>query len=233
MIQSVKRCLRKVIGKTTLNFEELNTLLIEVESVINCRPLTFVYDQEGVSYALTPAHLIYGHRLNTSPSASCLEVVSTNKSLTRRARNQRHLLNQFVNCWRKDYLLSLQEFRAARLKGQGPSIKVGDIVILKNESSKRIFWNLAKVVELLKGSDEIARAALINVSTGRGPTKVLKRSIRHLIPIEVPDDNEESTTAENSLESDCVSELSAKPITRSRREAAVLGEKTRRTWTGH
>jgi len=127
----------------------------------------------------------------------------------------------------------LWEFRAARLKGQGSPIKVGDIVILKDESSKRIFWKLAKVVELLKGSDGIARAMLINVFTGSSPPKVLKRSIRHLIPIEVPDDNEESTTVENSLESDCVSELSAKPITRLHRQAAVLGEVTRGTWTGH
>ena len=32
-------------------------LLIEIESVINSRPLTFVYDDsEGISYPLTPSH---------------------------------------------------------------------------------------------------------------------------------------------------------------------------------
>ena len=60
MVQSVKRCLRKIIGKATLRLEELITILVEVESVINCRPLTYVYDdQEGVSFALTPSHLMY------------------------------------------------------------------------------------------------------------------------------------------------------------------------------
>ena len=79
MVRSVKRCSKKVAARTTLTFEELGTLLIEIESVINCRPLTFVYNnQEGVSYALTPAHLIYGHRLVNSPSASHFEIVSTN-----------------------------------------------------------------------------------------------------------------------------------------------------------
>ena len=64
MVQSVKRPLRKIIGRSNQRFEELNTVLIEVEAVINCRLLTFVYDDcEGVSYALTPSHLLYGRRM--------------------------------------------------------------------------------------------------------------------------------------------------------------------------
>ena len=91
-MQTVKRSLRKAIGRATLQFDELNTLLIEVESTVNCRPLTFVYDDtEGVSYPLTPSHLINGCHLTSSPSSSHFEIISTNKSLTRRAKNQRHI----------------------------------------------------------------------------------------------------------------------------------------------
>ena len=58
MVQSVKRSLRKAIESAYLSFERLRTLLIEVESVINARPLTYVQDDsEGVNYALTPSHL--------------------------------------------------------------------------------------------------------------------------------------------------------------------------------
>ena len=190
MVRSVKRCLKKVVGRTTLTFDELGTLLIEIESVVNSRPLTYVYDdQEGVSYALTPAHLIYGRQLATSPNASHFEIVSTNKTLTRRARHHKNLLTQLTNRWRKEYLSSLLEFRGAKLKGSGSPVKVGDVVILKNHNIKRIFWKLAKVIELLSGSDGVARAALINVSDESGPPKVLKRSIRYLIPIEVNDED--------------------------------------------
>ena len=53
MVKSVKRSLRKAIGSSSLSFEELRTLLVEVESVINARPLTYVHDDaEGVSYVL-------------------------------------------------------------------------------------------------------------------------------------------------------------------------------------
>ena len=79
MVQSVKRCLRKVIGKATLKCKELNTLLVEAESIINCRPLTYVCnDQEEISFALTPSHLIYGRRITTSPNATHYEIMSTN-----------------------------------------------------------------------------------------------------------------------------------------------------------
>ena len=113
--------------------------------------------------------------------------------------------------------MSLLEFRGTKLKGQGPSVKVGDIVILKDDSVKRIFWKLAKVIELLHGSDGVARAALINVFNENGPPKALKRSIRHLIPIEASDDilvddgDEEATVnRETSPTDDCQQTLSLK-----------------------
>ena len=151
MVQTVKRALRKIIGRSNLHFEELNTVLIEVESVINCRPLMFVYDDcEGLSYVLTPSHLLYGRRMASSPCSGHYEIVSTNDSLTRRSRNQKHVLNQIISCWRKDYLLSLREVRGIKRAGPGCTIKVGDIVILKDESVKRLFWKLARVIQLLK-----------------------------------------------------------------------------------
>ena len=56
LVRSVKNCLKKTIGRSLLTFEELRTLLIEIEAILNNRPLTYVYDDEnGVSYTLTPA----------------------------------------------------------------------------------------------------------------------------------------------------------------------------------
>ena len=84
----------------------------------------------------------------------------------------------------------MREFRAANMKGQGSCVKIEDVVILKDESVKRVFWKLAKVVELLKGKDDIARGALIKVATENGPPKILRRSIKQLVPIEVTSNEE-------------------------------------------
>ena len=243
MVQTVKRSLRKVVGRAILRFDELNTLLIEIESIINGQPLTYIFDDsEEISYPLTPAHLLYGRCLVTSPSATHFEIISTNRSLTRRAKNQRYLLSQFVNRWKKDYLLNLREFRVVKLKGQGCCVKVGDIVLLKDENVRRVFWKLAKIVELLRGKDNIARAALINVAVDNGPPKILKRSIKQLIPIEVTSSEGRESDTSSDLSEDHTGDVGDMSVdtadqsthtVRPRRTAAVLGEAARRNWTGN
>ena len=52
-------------------------------------------------------------------------------------------------------------------------VEVGDIVILKDDSVRGVFWKLAIIVKLLKVKDHIARAALTNVATNNGPPKIL------------------------------------------------------------
>ena len=97
MVGITKRCLKKTIGRSTLTFEELRTIVVEIEGTINNRPLTYMYDDvEGVSQPLTPAHLIYGRQIIKGPSQCQFEIANTNKLLTRRAKNQFKLLNDFT-----------------------------------------------------------------------------------------------------------------------------------------
>ena len=107
LIQSVTKSIRKTLGRATLNFDELNTILIEIEGVINARPLTYVYDDEDpLSSVLTPSHLIYGRRLTTLPNSAHFEIVSTFQTLTRRHKHLRNLLQRVTKQWRQEYLLN-------------------------------------------------------------------------------------------------------------------------------
>ena len=128
------------------------------------------------------------------------------------------------------YLMNLREYH--RVKGQstrGPEISVGDVVILKNDSTKRLFWRLAIVQELLTGDDGKVRAAVIKVTDDQNKLRLLRRSIQHLIPIEVRDCDEVSTTPiSTSSNNDPVSTKEVATMTRSRRQAAVVGEVSRR-----
>ena len=125
--------LKKSIGRATLSFDELRTLVVENESTLNNAPITYVYDDEEISYPLTPSCLIYGCR--TPPNNSQYDMVSTNKSLTRRVKHHRKLLNEFGKQWRHEYRLSIGQSTRARNNEAAEKIAMGDTVILKNERS--------------------------------------------------------------------------------------------------
>ena len=59
MVRSIENTLKKVVGVRLLDYEQLNTVLVEIENVIKSRPLTYMND-ENLDESLTPYHLIYG-----------------------------------------------------------------------------------------------------------------------------------------------------------------------------
>ena len=80
LVRSVKHCLRKVVRRSTLTFDEMSTVLVEVEATLNNRPLTYVHDNiEGLLYVLTPVDLVYGYRLGITPSGRQFKVIVLQK----------------------------------------------------------------------------------------------------------------------------------------------------------
>lgn len=70
LIQSLKRCLKKMIGRARLTYEELVTEVAEVKLILNSRPLTYL-SADDVDEPLTPSHLICGTRLLSLPDHLC------------------------------------------------------------------------------------------------------------------------------------------------------------------
>ena len=73
-----------------------------------------------------------------------------------------------------------------------------------------MFWKLAKVEHLLTGKDGIVKAALIKVSNSDRNPRLLKRSVKHLYPLEVKsnesgqiDGAEESKTEVTRIPPEC------------------------------
>jgi len=96
MVRSVKICLRKHMDRPSLSFEDLRTILVEIEAVLNNRLLTYVYDdKEGVSYPLMPAQLVYSRQITMTVNGRQEEIISTYQSLTRKAQHHKHLLSKF------------------------------------------------------------------------------------------------------------------------------------------
>lgn len=70
MVGLTKRCLRKMIGRAKLTYDELLTAIVEVEMILNSRPLTYV-SPDDIEEPLTPAHFLTGRRLLSLPDTLC------------------------------------------------------------------------------------------------------------------------------------------------------------------
>ena len=70
LVRSVKSVLRKSLGATLITRGELETLLHEVEAVINSRPLTFVGDSVDSLQPLSPAHFLMERPISVYPDPS-------------------------------------------------------------------------------------------------------------------------------------------------------------------
>ena len=215
MVKSAKRCLKKAVGKNCLTYDELLTLVIEVEAVLNSRPLSYV-SSEDVEEPLTPSHLLVGYRIMTLPDPSIPDdpdFSSSAKSLTCRMNHLTKLLQKFWRRWMKEYLLELREFHRVRLeKGIDHTPMKGEVVTVYDEGHPRGMWRLGRIEDLIVGADEKIRGVYVRTMSKKGCSKVLRRPIQHIYPLEVhsdpPDDKPPTKEAHNSnLELDELDEL--------------------------
>ena len=63
LIRLTKMSLKKVVGKTRLSYDELVTVICEIENSINSCPLTYL-TEENYQTPLSPYHLLYGRNIN-------------------------------------------------------------------------------------------------------------------------------------------------------------------------
>lgn len=184
LVRSVKICLKRVLGKASLNFEELTTILAEVEAVLNSRPLSYVHSDALEPQPLTPSHFLVGKRLTSLPPktvCSPAQVTTANsEELGRRWKYRQRLLTSFWNSWRRDYLMDLKS--AHKCETPTPTaLKVGDVVLIGEDNAPRQTWKMGRITETFPGRDGLVRSCTVRTSMGR----LLKRPVQLLYPLEI------------------------------------------------
>ena len=96
-IKSMKRHLRRKVGLHVLSFEERNTVVIEIESILNSRPLAAMSNDPNDLQPITPAHFLLGRPANDLPSA--FDDMDENISLTQRLKLLERIKRSFWKSW--------------------------------------------------------------------------------------------------------------------------------------
>lgn len=170
-----------MLGKSSLTFSELETAVIEVEAIINSRPLTFVYNDINEPEPLTPGHFLIGRRLVTLPFSSSILPPSTKTNLKVKWKHKQAILERISKKWQSSYLLELRSaHQCLRIKGTSEQIE-NSTVLVYEERLPRLMWKMGIVVNVHPGRDGKIRACTIKL-----PNRIfLKRPIQLLYPVEL------------------------------------------------
>ena len=224
MVQSAKRALKRVIGRSTLTFLELQTVLAEVEVLLNSRPLCPLYEND-FEEPLTPNHLVFGRRLDQHNVKGQYDI--STEVTPKRVRYINSLVEHFWERWRCEYVGTLRNAQQKYKKRNSLVPMINDIVLIYEEKVPRQSWCMGRVIEIIPSKDDQIRGAKILIGKSR---HIIERPVNKLFPIEfaqdVPTNATENTDVVeiiNHEEHATGTPLVQKP-TRIRREAAVAAD---------
>ncbi|XP_028173305.1 uncharacterized protein LOC114362207 [Ostrinia furnacalis] len=172
-VKSCKYHLNRVLGNAHLNFEELCTLLTQVEAVLNSRPLSPLSTDPHDLQPLSPAHFLVGRPLVAPVSADMQDTPM--HRLTRYQRVEQ-LRQHFWSRWTKEYISEMQT--RIKWKENTVDLRPDTLVIVKDDNLPPLKWQLGRVKNTIHGKDGIVRVADIQTTSG-----VIRRAVTKICPL--------------------------------------------------
>lgn len=175
-VKSVKHHLKRILT-TNLTYEEMTTVLCQIEACLNSRPLCPIDDKDpDCIEVLTPGHFLIGEAPIVVPSPNFKNI---NMHCLSRWQYTQKLLGDFWRRWQQEYLTRLQQ-RPIWLK-KSEEFKIGDVVLIKTDGLPPGKFSLGRVVDKHPGKDGITR--VYSIKSGNS---VVKRCCSKLcaLPIE-------------------------------------------------
>ena len=190
MIRSVRGILSGLLEMhgSRLDTEQLHTFLVEAEAVVNSRPITYQDTSMDSEQPLSPNMILTMKSQVVLPPPGVF--MREDLYCRKRWRHVQFLANQFWQRWRKEYLSNLQERQ--KWPKKTTQIKVGDIVLLKDETAPRCQWPLARVTECHPSDDKLVRKVTLRMgnSTYDRPIHKLVLLFSPGNPVEEPENTD-------------------------------------------
>ncbi|XP_043259315.1 uncharacterized protein LOC122401313 [Colletes gigas] len=175
-VKAFKKHFKATLGEALFTYEQLNSIIIEIEAILNSRPLTPISSDPNDYIALTPAHFLIGDSLQTLPEYEWTHVQTNRLSLWQHTQK---IKQHFWSRWHREYLHELHT-RCKWHTGNHKNIKEGMLVLVQEDNLPPLQWKLGRVLEVHPGDDHITRVVTI-----RTPLGVYKRSVKRLAPLPI------------------------------------------------
>lgn len=184
---SIKKSFYKSIGRKFVDFEVFRSMAVHAASVINDRPLTYLYsDINSQKIALTPSMLIRGYNIKEPPYLNFQKMRDpVETKISESYIISETIKSRFWKVWSQQYLSELYERhireKRAQLKPLVPSL--GEVVLISEDLLPRRQWRLGRVIGINEKRGVIREVTVQTLSPkGKQITK-LKRSPEKLVPV--------------------------------------------------
>ena len=126
--------LRKQLEKNRLKYEELQTVLCEVETILNNRQLTYYYS-DNTEQCLTPNHMLFGRTIKLFDP----EPIDITHDINFHSKKISNIINHFWIPWRREYLNMLREnHKITSTNKNHPTISLNDVVLIEERKPRSI-----------------------------------------------------------------------------------------------
>lgn len=174
-VKNLKYHLKRVLGNHVLSYEHFNTLLIEIEAILNSRPISPLSEDASDEQCLTPAHFIIGDRLTSFPEVDVSDIPDNRLKIYQLITK---LKQNFWKRWKTAYLNSLQ--MRYKWHSSKPNIALNSLVLLKDDKSPPLSWPMGRITQLFHGKDNNVRAVSIKIKNN-----VYVRPITKIVPLPI------------------------------------------------
>ncbi|XP_017466036.1 PREDICTED: uncharacterized protein LOC108358971 [Rhagoletis zephyria] len=177
-VKAAKHHLRRVMGARLLTIEAVQTLLAEFGAILNSRPLCAQSADPRDLNPLTPGHLLIGESLVPALGEQ-VPVAEWSENRLDYWESRQLITQRFWKLWSNSYLHELQQ--RPKWREVRRNLKVGDLVVVKNEATPPTLWKMARVTALHPGSD----GQVSNVTLWTGSSSI-NRPVQKLcvLPVE-------------------------------------------------
>jgi hypothetical protein len=160
-VKAVKHHLRRVIGDQKLTFEEMTTLLCQIEACLNSRPLSPMSNDPNDLVPLTPGHFLVGEQLIALPEPfSKLD----SHSLSNKYKLITLMRDNFWKRWSIEYLQKLHPL--PKWKKASQNLVVGALVVVKDTQQPPTKWLMGRVINVYPGADGSVRVVKLKMCNG-------------------------------------------------------------------
>lgn len=170
-VGSLKRHLHRVIGTLKLTNDEFNTLLCQIEAVLNSRPLCPLSNDPADPLPLTPGHFLIGEPLTSLPE---FDLSNDNPNRLERWQVIQQAVQHFWKRWSVEYLHQLQPRGKWFHDSTHPPLREGSVVVLIDNTLPPLQWRLARVHKLHPGADGVTRVVTVRIGNTFSKRPVVK-----------------------------------------------------------